>query len=220
MPTAPTIITVGGLVRPIYLLPALTVPLRSVQWNFEDSVAQSPRSFTGQMQTQEWPGADMLSGTATFPPLTQVQADQVIAFLMGLRGLTNGFQLGDPLKTTPRGSASGAPLVDNTQNNGNPAMSQQIGTKGWTASATGVLLSGDWIQVGWRMHRVLYDVTADSSGKAVIAIWPSLREVPTDGDTILTSNCQGLMRLAENKRSWSADYTKLTRISFNFMEFR
>jgi hypothetical protein len=172
------------------------------------------------MQTQQWPGADMLSGTATFAPLTQLQADQVISFLMGLRGFSYSFMLGDPLKTVPRGSALGSPAVDNTQNNGNPAMSQQIGTKGWTAEAAGVLLAGDYIQVGYRLHRVVYDVNADSSGNAVLVIWPSLREVPTDSSAIATSNCQGLMRLADNKRTWSSDYTKLTRISFPFMEYR
>jgi hypothetical protein len=213
-----SVITVGTFSAT--LIPTPPVPLRSVEFNFEDAIAQSPRSFTGQMQTQAWPGADLWSGTATFAPLTQLQADQVIAFLMGLRGLQNSFQMGDPLKKVPRGTAAGAPAVDNTQNNGNPAMSQQIGTKGWTASAAGVLLAGDYMQVGYRLHRVVYDVNADSSGNAVIAIWPSLREVPTNSSAIATSNCQGLMRLAQNKRGWASDYTRLSKISFPFMEYR
>lgn len=218
MPGSPTIITLGGF--SVTVQPPIPVPMRQVQFNFEDSVAQSPRSFTGQMQTQAWPGADLWSGTATFAPLTQLQADQVIAFLMGLRGMSNAFMLGDPLKTAPRGSVAGNPLVDNTQNNGNKQMSQQIGTKGWTASASGVLLAGDYIQVGYRLHRVVYDVNADASGKAVPVVWPSLREQPVDGSALVTSNCQGLMRLADNRRSWQSDYTKLTRISFPFMEYR
>lgn len=213
-----SIITVGSF--SITLVPALPVPLRSIEWSFEDAVALSPRSFTGQMQTQQWPGADMWSGTATFAPLTQLQADQVISFLMSLRGPSYAFLLGDPLKTTPRGNVLGSPAVDNSQNNGNPAMSQSIGTKGWTASAAGVLLAGDYIQVGYRLHRVVYDVNADGSGDAVIVIWPSLREVPTDSGAIATSNCQGLMRLAQNKRGWSSDFTRLTKVSFPFLEYR
>jgi len=149
-----------------------------------------------------------------------VQADDWIAFLMQMRGMANAIQIGDPMKAAPRGSVAGTPLVDNSVTLGNAAMGQAIGTKGWTASHAGVLRRGDYIQTGYRWHRVLDDVDSDSSGKALIPIWPSLREIPTDSSAIVTSNTKGLFRLAQNKRTWSSDVTRLTRMSFQLMEYR
>ena len=157
---------------------------REVQFDMNDAVSLVASIFTGQSQAQQWPGADMLSGTMTLPPLTQAQADDWIAFLMQCRGMANAFLLGDPLQLFPRGSGSGNPFVDNTQNNGNGAGSQFLGTKGWTANARGVLLRGDWFATNWRLYRALDDVNADSSGKALIPIWPSIREQPTQDGTL------------------------------------
>src|SRR5258708_1774070 len=122
----------------------------------------------------------MWSGRMTLPPLTQTQARQWIAFLMQMRGMANAIQIGDPMGQTPAGSVAGTPLIDNSVTSGNAAMSQVLGTKGWTASAAGVLLRGDYIQVGYRLHRALDDVNVDASGKALIPVWPSLREIPTN----------------------------------------
>src|ERR1700722_6980418 len=136
-------ITVGG--NTVTLVSVPTKPeRRMVEWNFSDAVATVSSPFTGQVQAQQWPGADMLAGTMTMPILTQSQADDWISFLMQCRGMLNVFQLGDPLKTVPAGSVAGTPLIDNSVSGGNAAMSQTLGTKGWTASAAGVLLRGDW----------------------------------------------------------------------------
>lgn len=157
---------------------------REVQFDMSDAVGLVTSVFTGQTQAQQWPGADMLSGTMTLPPLTQDQADDWISFLMQCRGMANPFLLGDPLQVFPRGSGAGRPFVDNLQNNGNGPGSQWLGTKGWTPNAKGVLLRGDWFSTNWRLYRALDDVNADSSGKALIPIWPSIREQPTQDGTL------------------------------------
>ena len=218
--SAPTVITIAG--KSIVLVPDMpsTPALRDIQWSFEDAVGVTRSEFTGQDQSQRWPGADSWSGMANWPPRTQPQADARIAWLMGLRGMAYGFMLGDPLKPTPRGTVAGSPHVDNTQNGGNPAMAQQLGTAGWTASAAGVLRAGDYFQRGYRLNRVVYDVTADASGNALITCWPSLREQPTDGIGLITTNARGLMRRAQNKDGWSADFTQISRLSFPFQEYR
>lgn len=214
-----TTISIGGNNVTLVALP--TFPgARSIEFHAKEAVGTVVSPFTGQVQTQQWPGAEMWSGTLTMPPLEQALADNWIAFLMELRGMTNAFQLGDPLKQTPRGTPSGTPVVNNSLNNGNLAMSQALGTSGWTASATNLLLPGDYIQVGYRLYRVLDAVNADGSGNAMISIWPSLREVPTNSANVITSNTQGLFRLASNDRAYSFDITKLTHISFPFQEFR
>lgn len=175
-------ITIGSQTITLVQLPAAP-GLKQVDWKYADQVASVRSAFTGQTQRQKWPGADLLAGSAEMPPLTAAQADDWEAFLMQLRGMANAFQMGDPLRPTPRGSGltwPNAPIVDNTVSGGNAAGSETLGTKGWVPNAQGVLLRGDWIQAGYRMYRVLDPVNADSSGKATINIWPSLRETPTN----------------------------------------
>lgn len=214
-----SIITVGGQQVTLVALPA-TPGLRAVEFTDFDAVSIVGSPYTGQTQAQQWPGGDYWTGTATLPKLAQANADNWIAFLRELRGMANAFQLGFAPKATPRGTPAGTPLVDNTVSFGNVAMSQQLGTKGWTASTSGLLLPGDYIQIGYRLHMVLDQVNSDSSGKATLTIWPSLREQPTDSIAVITSNTLGLWRLATNQRKWSADYTRHTAISFQLREYR
>ena len=204
----------------IVALPCSYTTLSSVQFDMNDAVGIVVSPFTGQTQTQSWPGADSITGTVTLPPLTQTKADEWIAFLAELRGMQNCFQLGDPMKTKPRGEPNGIPVVDMTTLNSNFVMAQTLYTRGWIPNTFRLLLPGDYLQIGYRLHKVLDVVNADANGKASIAIWPSLREVPTDGEAIILANTCGLFRLATNKRTWSSDQTLLTHISFQIQEAR
>jgi hypothetical protein len=212
-----SLISLNGNTVSVVSLPA-SPGLQSLDFNFTTAVAAVTSVFTGKVQTQQWPGADMWSGTCTLPPLTQIQADEWISALMQMQGMTNACQLGDPLKTSPRGIVHGTPVVDGSI--AVVAGGITLPTMGWTPSQINLLLPGDYLQVGYRLHRVLDAVISDSSGKAAINIWPSLREVPTGGEPIITSNPVGLFRLATNKGTWSSDFTKLTRLSFQISEFR
>lgn len=189
-----------------------------MEFSVTDAVSIVTSPFTGQTQAQQWPGADAWSGTMTFPELTQDQADEYISFLMQCRGMAIPFLLGDPTKRKPRGLVSGVPTVD-----GSVTMSaggQVLSTAGWTPNKFRLLLPGDYMQVGYRLHRCIDVVNSDASGKAAINIWPSLREVPIGSEAIILNNAQGLFRLASNKRTWSADATFLSRLSFPVMEYR
>jgi hypothetical protein len=214
-----SVITVGGQSVNLVALPA-SPGLRSVEFMLSDSVGIVPSAFTRQSQAQEWMGADLWSWTLTLPPLSRLQEDDWACFLMEMRGMANAFQVGAPLKATAQGSVAGTPLVDNAVANGNAAMSQTLGIKGFTASAAGVLKRGDYVQNGYRLYRCLVDVNADSSGKALIPVAPSLREVPTDSSALITSNTKGLWRLAKNDRGYSTDITRLSRMSFAIQEYR
>lgn len=212
-----TSITLNGNPVSVVTLPS-SPGFRTVEFSYSNAVAIVQSIFTGQTQAQRWPGADLWSGKATLPQLTQVQADGWLAALMQLGGMTNAFMLGDPLKKTPRGSALGAPAVD-----GSIAMSaggSTLYTYGWTASQNGLLLPGDYLQAGYRLYRVLDAVNSDSNGKAAISVGPSLREVPANGTPLVLNNAKGLFRLADNKVTWSADYTRLSSITITFMEYR
>lgn len=212
-------ITIAGQSITLVSLPTSRGP-KMVDIKLYDSIGKVRSIFTGQNQRQQWPGADLLTGTITLPKLTQLQADDWEAFFAECRGSLNAFLIGNPLKTQPNGSVAGTPLIDNTVAGGNVARSQTLGLKGFTPSATKVLARNDWIQIGYRLHMVPVDINADSSGKATIPIWPSIREVPTDGGALITTNPVGLMSLADNDRGWSADETRLTSISFAIQEYR
>lgn len=176
------------------------------------NVGLSVSPFTGQQQTQEWvePG---WAGKVNLPPMRRSAAAAWLAWMVSLHGMANFFMLGDPAGRTPRGVATGAPLVDGSNNGG-----YTIGTRGWTPNVNGILLAGDWIQVGNHLHMIVNDENSDSGGKAAFDIWPSLREVPGDGLAIITSNAKGMFRLANNKPSWSTDEAQIYGISFECFE--
>lgn len=195
--------------------------LRSVEWNVTDQVSSSVSPYTGQTQTFSYPGADMWSGTMELPPLKQTQADQWIAFLMECRGMANAFQLGDPAKPVgPLGAAGSAPVVDGAVATNNAAMATTLFTRGWKPNSLRLMGPGDYLQLGYRLHRNLDWVSSDASGRAQLNLWPSLREQPADGAALVLNKARGLFRLATNKRTWNADFTRLTRISFQVMEYR
>jgi len=142
--------------------------------------------------------------------------DDWSAFLMQCRGMVNAFLIGDPTKKTPKGSmliTGAAPLI-----NGANQVGYNLMTKGWQANAQGVLKRGDWIQIIYRLHKVLDDVNADASGNATIAIWPQIRESPADGSTLTTHNTVGLFRLASNSNNWSINLASIYGMEFKIRE--
>lgn len=84
-----------------------------VSFSLSDAVAivQSPY-VPSQMQAQSWPGADAWSAQVTLPKMTELQAGPWVGFLAALRGRLNVFQLGDPARCAPLGSALGSPVVN------------------------------------------------------------------------------------------------------------
>jgi hypothetical protein len=214
-------ITVAGQSVTLVSFPT-AAGLKGYEFTFGDRIGYVPSVFTGQIgQAQQWTGADLMSATLTWAPMHATAARDVVAFLAQMRGMFCAFQVGDRTQTAAAGTVAGTPLIDNGVS-GNLAGSQTVDTKGWTASAVGVLKRGEWIQFGYRMHMVLDDVTANGSGKATIPIYPSIREQPTDGGAIVTgASVKGLWRLAKNERTFSRDLTKLTRgISLPIQEYR
>jgi hypothetical protein len=199
----------------------VTPGFRDITFDVNDTVATVRSPYTGVTQTQAWPGADWWSATVTLPPLTRAQAAQWTAMLMELRGMANAVMLSDPLCATSQGSPSGVPVANTAGGTGwNAAGTTALYTRGWTANRFRLLLPGDAIQVGYRLHRVLDQVNADVNGDAAINIWPSLREVPADGQAIILKNPAGLFRLAANKRTWNTQTSLLTSLSIQLVEYR
>lgn len=213
MPT--TSITLAGNTVTVVTLP--TSPgFRTCKVTASNKVAIVTSPFSGNTQAQRWPGAELWKGTFSLPPMDRAQADTWTAALMQLQGMTNAFMLGDPLHSSPRGTPTGVPTVDTgfTMKPG----SSTLYTYGFTANSANVFRAGDAIQVGYRLYRAMDDVSADANGKAAIPIWPSIRETPTG--LLVYRSPQGIFRLASNDQTWSFDYSGLTDISFDFMEYR
>jgi hypothetical protein len=86
------------------------------------------------------------------------------------------------------------------------------------------------------VHRAIGRVNSDANGKAVLVVWPSLREMPPDGLALRFGNPMingvasaglsaaagpvGLFRRASNVETWSATVGRLTSLSFQVMEYR
>jgi hypothetical protein len=168
----------------------------SIQWDPHDIAAANQSPFTGQTQVYDWQQS-YWSGTVSFPSMHRHSHDAWVGFLRALRGPVNVFLFGDPAAATPKGNPEGAPVV-----NGAGQTGYVLATRGWTPSAFGLLMYGDYISVttgtATRLYQVTDNVNSDASGNATLNIWPTLRDLPTDGTGIVTSNCRGMFRLKTN----------------------
>jgi hypothetical protein len=181
----------------------ITLPdesFQSLQVIPENIVGVATSPWTGQEQVFQHQG-QLWRLEAAYPSMQGRAAEPIITALASLQGRFGSFLLGDTGARVPRGTPAGAPVVDGAAQTGN-----ELATRGWTASAPGVLLAGDYLQVGsgatQRLHKVLVDADADAGGLASIDIWPRLRESPADGAAVVTSDCKGVFRLADDSPPW------------------
>ena len=180
-------------------------------------MSRSP--FTGSIQIYLWPG-EWWEAECTLPQMNRHDAELWTTFLLSLRGTSGTFLLWDPSARSPQGLASGTPVV-----NGSGQTGLQLATRGWTPSTSGILLAGDYIQLGasdavpsQRLYKVLTPANSDGDGNATLDIFPRLRESPADGDTITTTNPVGTFRLALNQSEWDVDAAHIFGISFKALE--
>jgi len=187
--------TFGGL--NIIGLPCDTVPEvpgpSSIEWDPTEVVSVSQSPFTGQSQIFDWANSRW-EGHVSFPPMYRYGSDMWSAFITECRGPVNTFMFGDPKAVLPKGPATGSPVVSGAGQTG-----YSLVTRGWTPSVTSIMLPGDYIQVGYRLYKVVRPVNSDSSGDATMTVWPNLRDAPADGVAIQTRNCKGLFRLMTGK---------------------
>jgi hypothetical protein len=196
------------------IIPLPTVPAcpKSIEWATQNVVAMSRSPFTGQQQIYNWQSS-WLEASLSYQPMTNVQFQPWGGFLMGMQGIANIFQFGDPNMLKPMGSGSGSPLVDGANQTG-----YSLATRGWTAFAAGVLLPGDWLQIGYRLYRNVGVVNADGSGHATLTIWPNIRESPLDGTVITLNNTQGVFRLKKNTPGWSVKPGPIYSVTFEITD--
>ena len=93
---------------------------------------------------------------------------------------------------------------------------------GATASQTGYLKAGDYIQlssgVTAKFHKVLQDANSDGSGNVTLTIFPDLRTSPTDNSTVVVTNAKGVFRLNDNVVNWNVNEASIYGITFGAVE--
>lgn len=183
-----------------------------VRWTRRAVVAQSASPFTGETQTQVHQGQWWEIEVST-KPMVRADAAAWEAWHLALNGKEGTFLFGDPLWTSPRGTATGTPLVKGASQTG-----QDIETDGWTPEVTGILKAGDMIQLGSgsaaRLHMQLVDTDSDGSGNATLTLWPHVRSAFADNTPITVSSPKGLFRLSSNEMVKDVDPSGLVALTF------
>lgn len=168
---------------------------------------QSPFTFRGQAHA--YPG-QIWQADVTLPPMEVADAEQWVGFLLSMRGRFGTFLMGDPLRTSLRGTATSATITGSAGDN----------TVSATVASGQTLLAGDYIQLGSgstaTLHKVLIDYTGTGSA-ANLEIWPALRVDRSAVGATLT-NAQGVFRLSSNEQAWSINEASIYGITFAAME--
>lgn len=176
------------------LEPPAALAAAQITLTMSDTQAENRNPFTRTSEVFDW-GAGIWLADVRFARRVGADAAAIRGFLGKLRGMKESFWLGDPAAAVPRGTQTADFVLSASAAAGDRSVSVTMG-----ASAT--LLSGDYLQIGTRLHVVGDDVTADGLGAAVIEFWPELREAQAIGATVKSTNARGVWRLAEADRKF------------------
>lgn len=167
---------------------------------------------TGSIQTRELPGARWF-GAYSLPPMDRSAAAAWRSFLAQMRGQAGRAYGFDPDHKTPIGSAGGAPFVL-----GAGQVGTSLQTSGWPVSVQGVLLPGDYMQVGTQLLMVTESVDSDASGQALVRFEPPIRVSPAEDQIVVVNKASCVMALDDATVVWSGDSNSLISLSFSMTE--
>ena len=181
-------------------------------------IAVSSSPFTKQEQVQEHQGISWeIQYQANL--LNRDQAEEYNAFILSLTGRLGTFTMAIPGSETPRGVATGTPLVDGAAQTG-----EDLDIKGFSINTTGIMKAGDYIQLGTglttTLHKVLVDADSDGTGLTTLTIAPKILTAPADSATVVVSNAKGLFRLTSNTNPVTISPPNQHSISFTAREVR
>lgn len=133
----------------------------------------------------------------TLPHMKRETAAEWQAFFMKLQGMKVTFNAYDPEGKTPRGVATGTPLVKGASQTGT-----SLDTDGWTSGVTGILKKGDYFSVGGELKIITDDINSDGSGNATLTFQPALRNSPSDNAAITVTDATCEMILSSDVESF------------------
>jgi len=181
-----------------------SIGIESIELRAVNAVATSQSPFTYKQQIISH-GGQKWEASVNIPSVHRDKAAQWKALLVGLKGQTGTFLLGDPDYATPQGTVSSCTLTGNA------------GDETVTVVMTGTLLAGDYIQLGSGASAKLHQVLLDQDGGGNLEIWPALRSNYTS-ETVIFNAPKGVFRLATNISSWSINNASTYGISFEAVE--
>ncbi len=169
---------------------------------------RSPLDMT--VQTLELTGARW-RGEFVLPPTKRPLAAPWYAFLAELNGTAGRFFGFDMGATAPRGTGGGdSPLVNGASQSG-----KSLNSKAWTINQTGLLVPGDFFQVGTELKMVTASVDSDGAGLATISFTPSLRASPADSAAITLNDPVCIMMLdSDDAANWDLNSAAFYSLSF------
>jgi hypothetical protein len=187
-----------------------------VSFRATSQVGMTRSPFTGAQQTYEWSN-QILAADIQCPPMQRAAAEEVVAFLLSLRGMAGSFLLGPLVGTAIRGAGGGTPAVNGGSQTGNSLV-----TDGWSAGVTGILEPGDWFELTSggvrRLYKNLTRASSDGSGNATLDIFPRLRTAPNDNALLDLSAPLGQFMLAGNSTEWTIEEAQFYGVSFTAVE--
>ena len=155
-----------------------------------------PSDLDGSVQTLGLPG-DKWSATLTYSNRQGADARILRAFITSLRGQGGRFYLSPP-DYVRAGVGGGTPLVK-----GAAQVGATITTDGWPVSTTGVLLAGDYFQIGNELKMLTADANSDSLGNATLSFVPPIRNSPADNSAVIIDTPECTMMLSDgNQARW------------------
>jgi hypothetical protein len=198
------------------LTPPATPVFKGITLKHTDVVGSSRSPFTREAQFYRHQG-QILQGSMRLPVMLRPEAEDWIAFLLSLKGMSGTFLMGIAGCDTARGTLGGVPLV-----NGAGQTGETLALDGASNSITNWLKAGDWFQLGTglntHLHKNLTNANSNGSGQVNLDVWPRLRVSPADNDPIVISSPKGLWRLATNDIDYDLSPPLLFDMEFPVIE--
>ena len=194
-----------------------TPELRSIDVGYRSYVGISQSIFGPATQLYDFQAA-VWEWRVEVPKMKRAEAEDWAGFFISLQGPVGSFLLGDPLGTTARGVATGTPVVSGAHAVGVTTLA----TSGWTATQTGIMKAGDWLQLGngvtSRLHRMMQDADSDGGGLATLEIFPPIKDALVGAESITVSSCKGVFRLVSTRFSYNVDFHQTYGFDFEAIE--
>jgi hypothetical protein len=194
-------------------MPILTWPTLSrklppqLDWSLVSNTQTFQSPLSGSVQTVEMPGARWRV-SFTLSSLDAADSAALRSFLVQLRGQAGRFYLHNFARPTPRGIATGTPVVSGASQTGNTLV-----TSGWSNSVAGILKAGDYFSVNSELKMLVADASSNGSGVATLTFEPPLRSSPANGASITTNKPTATFRLDEDTVRWVTSAPLLDTIS-------
>lgn len=174
----------------------------------------SDMTHSGKRNVRQF-GAQKWALMLTFPDtLSREQLMPIYAFILKQKGQIGTFTFTPPDLETPRGVATGTPLVDGNQTG------DTIVIDGWTPSTTNIMRAGDIIK--FASHNKVYMVTEDANsdvvGSATLSIEPPVMQEVVNNEAVTVSGVEFTCMMAGQASEYTVSGPLLYTYSATLLE--